>query len=137
MQKHLISKSKLTPVQLQQRLIYTESELAKYKQIVNKYQNDYHYSLIDQLQAENKQLKKQYANSFDLENKVSELTKKLALAEEKIARYESTGPYSTRSSFVNQENTEDHPELVENQDEMTIERNWFHRSLMNHKEENE
>ncbi|MFK3937243.1 hypothetical protein ACI2JA_06990 [Alkalihalobacillus sp. NPDC078783] len=42
-------RTKLTPVQLQQRLIYTQSELKKYKAQVEKYQNDYYYNMIDEL----------------------------------------------------------------------------------------
>ncbi|MCM3715559.1 hypothetical protein M3202_15950 [Alkalihalobacillus oceani] len=56
MAKRTISLTRLTPVQLQQRLIYTQSELAKYKQQVERYQNDYYYGLIDELQQKNEQL---------------------------------------------------------------------------------
>ncbi|GAF66849.1 hypothetical protein BTS2_3754 [Bacillus sp. TS-2] len=48
--------SKLTPTQLQQRVIHLQSELNKYKALVEQYQNNYHYNLIDTLQEKvNKQ----------------------------------------------------------------------------------
>ncbi|MDQ0207859.1 hypothetical protein [Alkalicoccobacillus murimartini] len=47
--------TKLTPVQLQQRLIYTQSELNKYKTQVERYQNDYYYNMIDEFKDKEKQ----------------------------------------------------------------------------------
>ncbi|KYG32431.1 hypothetical protein [Alkalihalobacillus trypoxylicola] len=44
--------SKLTPTQLQQRVIHLQSELNKYKALVEQYQNNYHYNLIDTLQEQ-------------------------------------------------------------------------------------
>lgn len=67
-------RTKLTPVQLQQRLIYTQSELKKYKAQVEKYQNDYYYNMIDEL--------KEKEQSWLLER--DELKQKLSQANETI-----------------------------------------------------
>ncbi|KGA97307.1 hypothetical protein AJ85_16645 [Alkalihalobacillus alcalophilus ATCC 27647 = CGMCC 1.3604] len=47
------SLTKLTATQLQQRIIHLQSELKKYKYLVEQYQNNYHYNLIDTLKEEN------------------------------------------------------------------------------------
>ncbi|MCM3761867.1 hypothetical protein M3212_13915 [Alkalihalobacillus oceani] len=78
MAKRTISVTKLTPVQLQQRLIYTQSELAKYKHQVERYQNDYYYGLIDELKAKNEQLIQQ---NEDLNNQVALLKEERSLRE--------------------------------------------------------
>ncbi|MCR6107303.1 hypothetical protein HXA34_13440 [Salipaludibacillus agaradhaerens] len=44
------------PVLLQQQVIYFKSELAKFKNKVKHYQNDYHYSLIEELKEKNRRL---------------------------------------------------------------------------------
>ncbi|UTR15334.1 hypothetical protein MM221_01695 [Salipaludibacillus sp. LMS25] len=44
------------PVLLQQQVIYFKSELAKFKNKVKHYQNDYHYSLIEELKEKNSKL---------------------------------------------------------------------------------
>ncbi len=55
-----MSLSKLTNTQLQQKIIHLESELKKQKQLLEKYQNDYHYNLIDRLQAEKEVQEQQF-----------------------------------------------------------------------------
>ncbi|AMQ05004.1 hypothetical protein [Sporosarcina psychrophila] len=44
------------PLQLQQIIIFLKAELAKYKYEVKKYQDSYHYSLVENLEQENIQL---------------------------------------------------------------------------------
>lgn len=51
-----MSKVKLTPVQLQQKIIHLQSELGKYKKRVKDYQENYHYRLLDELREENMSL---------------------------------------------------------------------------------
>ncbi|WP_413379712.1 hypothetical protein [Alkalihalobacillus sp. 1P02AB] len=58
------SLSKLTATQLQQRIIHLQSELKKYKYLVEQYQNNYHYNLIDSLKEEN-ELKNQEINEIN------------------------------------------------------------------------
>ncbi|WP_156450463.1 hypothetical protein [Sporosarcina sp. HYO08] len=48
------------PIQLQQMIIFLRAELAKYKHEVKKHKDDdYYYSLVEQLEQENSQLKKE------------------------------------------------------------------------------
>ncbi len=44
------------PLQLQQMIIFLKAELAKYKYEVKKYQDSYHYSVVENLEQENIQL---------------------------------------------------------------------------------
>lgn len=44
--------NKLDKVQLMQRVIHLQSELSRYKQVVSKYQNNYHYKQFDELKEE-------------------------------------------------------------------------------------
>ncbi|WP_156323855.1 hypothetical protein [Bacillus sp. JCM 19034] len=44
-------------IQLQQKLIYYKSELAKYRSKVEQYENNYHYAQLKELKEENEQLK--------------------------------------------------------------------------------
>ncbi|MFN7253117.1 MAG: hypothetical protein ACK4M9_20440 [Anaerobacillus sp.] len=48
---------KLDHVQLTQKIIHLKAELSRYKQIVAQYQNNYHYSQLDDLNNEIKYLK--------------------------------------------------------------------------------
>ncbi|MFS0787270.1 hypothetical protein ABC345_12925 [Shouchella sp. 1P09AA] len=50
------STSRLTPVQLHQRLIHAESEITRLTKELNRYKNDYHYNMIDELLTENERL---------------------------------------------------------------------------------
>lgn len=54
--------SKLDNVQLQQRLIHLQSEVFGYRQLVERYQNNYHYSQFDELNNEMENVKKQLAH---------------------------------------------------------------------------
>ncbi|MER2060731.1 MAG: hypothetical protein ABTA16_18095, partial [Niallia sp.] len=47
------------PLQLQQMIIFLKAELAKYKSEVKKYQDSYHYSVVENLELENIQLTKE------------------------------------------------------------------------------
>jgi chromosome segregation ATPase len=49
--------SKLDNVQLKQKIIHLQAELSQYKEIVVKYQNNYHYSQVDELTNEISTLK--------------------------------------------------------------------------------
>ncbi|WP_368503819.1 hypothetical protein AB3N04_16910 [Alkalihalophilus sp. As8PL] len=161
-QKQFISVSKLTPVQLQQRLIYTQSELDKHKKLVEKYQNDYHYNLIDQLQEENQLLKEQIDKTVELENKHKEICRQLENVKEELTllntQYEEAQQNYTieRATLVekikslqkNNSLQEGH-RLEENAGEkipndhpssptvngFETESSWFHRSLLNHKDD--
>ncbi len=53
---------------MQQKLIHTQAELAKYKSQVKRYENDYYYGLIDTLQAENSRLTEQLINLEAVQN---------------------------------------------------------------------
>ncbi|ERN52867.1 hypothetical protein M3689_07420 [Alkalihalophilus marmarensis] len=94
---------RLTPVQLQQRLIYTQSELKKYKLQVEKYKNDYYYNLIDQLKKDKENLENEiqlnnnelfekeslYNKEINsLKNKLGEAEQKIILLEEKLLTVE-------------------------------------------------
>lgn len=53
------SNSNLNTTQLSQRIIYLKSELAKYKAIVEDYENNYHYSQLRKLKLQNKELREE------------------------------------------------------------------------------
>jgi len=59
--------------QLNQRLIYYKSELAKYKSLVEDYQNNYHYSLLRKLKIDNRSLLDQIQ---DISLQLNNMTKK-------------------------------------------------------------
>ncbi|MBO0589152.1 hypothetical protein, partial [Sporosarcina sp. E16_8] len=44
------------PLQLQQMIIFLKAELAKQKSVVKKFQDSYHYSVVENLEQENRQL---------------------------------------------------------------------------------
>lgn len=52
--------SNQNPEVLKQKIIHYKSELARFKQKINDYENNYYYSLIDQLKQENAAIKEQY-----------------------------------------------------------------------------
>lgn len=54
------STTRLTTVQLQQRLIHAQAEVAKLKKELDRYKNDYHYSMIDEFRQDNEQLQTLY-----------------------------------------------------------------------------
>ncbi|WP_078555123.1 hypothetical protein [Bacillus alkalicellulosilyticus] len=62
------------PIILKQKLIHLQSELAQYVQKLKEYQHNYHYSLIDQLKAENNLLQEQLE---DYKKKISTLEEAL------------------------------------------------------------
>ncbi|MBM7553623.1 hypothetical protein [Thalassobacillus pellis] len=47
------------PIQLQQKIIHFKSELAKYKEKVKDYQDNYHYSQLEQLKEQNNKLREE------------------------------------------------------------------------------
>ena len=49
LERHL---SKLDRIQLMQKIIHLQSELTRYKQLVEKYQNNYHYKQVDELKGQ-------------------------------------------------------------------------------------
>ncbi|MCT8140372.1 hypothetical protein H1D32_23340 [Anaerobacillus sp. CMMVII] len=51
-EERIRSSRKLDNVQLKQKIIHLQAELARYKQIVTKYQNNYHYNQFDELTNE-------------------------------------------------------------------------------------
>lgn len=66
------SPMRLTAAQLHQRLIHAQAEAAKLEIELKRYKNDYHYNMIDQLQAENKQLQEQLEQALNEKHKLSE-----------------------------------------------------------------
>ncbi|WP_028784810.1 hypothetical protein [Thalassobacillus devorans] len=70
------------PVQLQQKIIYFKAELAKYKEKVKDYQENYHYAQLDNLKEQNIQLLEDKA---ELDYQVEKMEKELQTAEEIIA----------------------------------------------------
>ncbi|WP_100373477.1 hypothetical protein [Bacillus sp. FJAT-45037] len=152
------SVSKLTPVQLQQRLIYTQSELAKYKQQLERYQNDYHYSLIDQLHLEKKELEEQVRMQQSKEEELDQLKLeaneqahevielKEKITQMKIAHKEDVDHLKKeldelkKSPPPEQTNPTPHPKELASQEvppHVPPEKSWFHRSLMNQKSSDE
>ncbi|BAB06555.1 hypothetical protein P4637_10390 [Halalkalibacterium halodurans] len=74
-ERRTLSLERLTPVQLQQRVIHAEAELEKYRIRVKKYENDYYYGMIDELKQENEALSAQLSKYERLEELVTEMTK--------------------------------------------------------------
>lgn len=73
------------PLQLQQMIIFLKAELAKYKHAVEKYNDNYHYSLAEKLQEENRQLAEEVSRvTHALEKQTSEY-------EERVYVYEMQG----------------------------------------------
>ncbi|WP_181898506.1 hypothetical protein, partial [Halobacillus trueperi] len=80
---------KKDPIQLQQRLIYYRAELDKYKKKVQDYQDNYHYSQLEQLKMENAELKEELERWSDQESAVKgELSKRIQGFEEQVNRFE-------------------------------------------------
>ncbi|MFG6115342.1 hypothetical protein ACGTN9_09125 [Halobacillus sp. MO56] len=74
------------PIQLQQKIIYFKAELAKYKEKVKDYQENYHYAHLDNLKEQNIQLME---NNAELDYRVERMEKELQAAEEIIAEQQS------------------------------------------------
>ncbi|SEA20857.1 hypothetical protein SAMN05421743_103184 [Thalassobacillus cyri] len=74
------------PVQLQQKIIYFKAELAKYKEKVKDYQENYHYAQLDNLKEQNIKLLEDKA---ELDYQVEKMEKELQTAEEIIAEQQS------------------------------------------------
>lgn len=81
------SPMRLTAAQLHQRLIHAQAEAAKLKIELKRYKNDYHYNMIDQLQAENKQLQERLEQALNEKHKLSE-----ELVEAKAKSYDNPPP---------------------------------------------
>ncbi|MBU7592279.1 hypothetical protein [Metabacillus halosaccharovorans] len=113
--------------QLNQRLIYYKSELAKYKSLVEDYQNNYHYSLLRKLKTENRSLLDQIQDkSLQLNN----MTKKY---ETMVEQHE----LNIRSISEKEENS---TRLIEDQKEeivQLIEENNKHKYRLIEKEKQE
>ncbi|ARI78517.1 coiled-coil domain-containing protein [Halobacillus mangrovi] len=80
---------KRDPIQLQQRVIYYKAELDKYKKKVQDYQDNYHYSQLEQLKNENQQLLKEREDEEEksrIENR--DLTKRVEGLEQQVSVYE-------------------------------------------------
>ncbi|WP_078391729.1 hypothetical protein [Shouchella patagoniensis] len=71
------STTRLTTVQLQQRLIHAQAETAKLKKELERYKNDYHYNLIDELTIKNEELQKEL---LDLQHKNEQMENRLTLS---------------------------------------------------------
>ncbi|TLS37460.1 hypothetical protein [Pseudalkalibacillus caeni] len=69
--------SKTDPIQLQQKIIYFKAELAKYKEKVKDYQENFHYNQLENLKSEN----------ISLIEKQEELEEKLAEEKETNNNY--------------------------------------------------
>ncbi|SFJ75244.1 hypothetical protein SAMN04487936_10445 [Halobacillus dabanensis] len=72
---------------LQQKIIHFKSELAKYKEKVKDYQENYHYALLEKLKKENaKLLEEQNALKKDRNVTSQELNKRIQGLEEQLAK---------------------------------------------------
>ncbi|MFG6121367.1 hypothetical protein [Thalassobacillus sp. B23F22_16] len=74
------------PIQLQQKIIHFKAELAKYKEKVKDYQENYHYAQLDDLKEQNIQLLEDKAA---LDYQVEKMEHELRAAEEIIAEQQS------------------------------------------------
>lgn len=79
-------RTKLTPVQLQQRLIYTQSELKKYKAQVEKYQNDYYYNMIDELKEKEQNW---LLERDELQQKLSQANETIQLLQDELTSFKT------------------------------------------------
>lgn len=133
--------TRLTTVQLQQRLIHAQAEIAKLKKELERYKNDYHYSMIDELSNENEQLHLLYeelkAKSDVNENqhqKPSEPTSSKSQASLPVQENSTTKPAEpveaedpVDSVFINSSTSaKKNQEAEKNQDETS---SWFSRSI--------
>jgi hypothetical protein len=83
------------PIQLQQIIIFLKAELAKHKYEVKKYQDSYHYSVVENLEQENIQLtneKKELAEELvklnqEFEKRTSEYKESIHLQEMEREKY--------------------------------------------------
>ncbi|MDQ0255370.1 DNA-binding winged helix-turn-helix (wHTH) protein [Evansella vedderi] len=140
-----MQKIKLTPVQLQQKIIHLQSEIGKYKKQINDYQENYHYSLLEELREENKALvdknelletsyKEIYEKNQQLEQEINEIKTNLSKKEEQNQKLlEELKEVQERfnkvekkehSPFINQETSK---EILKSTDETE----WFTRNLQN------
>lgn len=139
-------RTKLTPVQLQQRLIYTQSELNKYKTQVERYQNDYYYNMIDEFKDKEEkwtQEKKELEEALEFTNQTiknlqNEVTK--LKQQEKADQSSATKIEHTTNHAVTQE-TDPSPskEITIDQDHSSVtqtkNQDWFLRSVRDKKED--
>lgn len=137
------SPMRLTAAQLHQRLIHAQAEAAKLKIELKRYKNDYHYNMIDQLQAENKQLQERLEQALNEKHKLSE-----ELAQAKANSYEHPPPPNEAAPAADREEEvqeEEHPSPKEKLQESTfyvshrtaqhestseMSPNWFSRNLL-------
>ena len=72
-------RTKLTNVQLQQKIIHLQSELSRYKELVVKYQTNYHYKQMDELNTKlitlNEQLQEKEAEIANANKAKAEIEK--------------------------------------------------------------
>lgn len=81
------TQTRLTPVQLQQRVIFLQAEVAKYKEKVRNYQENYHYQLLDDLKTENKDLIKKNQLLAEQKEKADALKTKLEMELKEIREH--------------------------------------------------
>ncbi|WP_142299372.1 hypothetical protein [Shouchella clausii] len=137
------SPMRLTAAQLHQRLIHAQAEAAKLEIELKRYKNDYHYNMIDQLQAENKQLQERLEQALNEKHKLLE-----ELAEAKAKSFTNPPPPKEAAPAAGPEvkvQEEEHPSPKEKLQESTfyvahraapheptseMSPNWFSRNLL-------
>lgn len=133
-----ILNTKLTPVQLQQRLIYTQSELNKYKKQVEKYQNDYYYNMIDELKAKESQWE---TERLELQSELDKSLNQLHILQAELAELKQRQKEKAEEHSAKVEEQEPIKEkdvqldISLNEDNQTKNQDWFLRSVKNPKRE--
>ncbi|TSB46077.1 hypothetical protein [Alkalicoccobacillus porphyridii] len=141
-------RTKLTPVQLHQRLIYTQSELNKYKSQVKKYQNDYYYNMIDELKLKEKQWAKEKeqfeaeliatrTQLHQIEEELKELLHKEKEMAEKLSAIKHATPIEETKDYSKEIDSKPiYDQMITTESNQPTQKNpeWFLRSVKNKKE---
>ncbi|MCM2675026.1 hypothetical protein [Alkalicoccobacillus plakortidis] len=139
-------RTKLTPVQLQQRLIYTQSELNKYKAQVERYQNDYYYNMIDELKEKEEQWIREKNQMEEILETTNQTLKNLKVEVNKLRQQEKADQSSAtkiehepNQGLNHNSESSTSKEITINKDHtsetQTKNQDWFLRSVKNKKED--
>lgn len=126
---------KLSRLQLQQVIIQVNAELDQCKQKLKKYEDDYHYSQLNELKKENQTLKAQIQEKTEeMERRENELQKKL---QEQVENNLKKKDYKKKIDTLESENKTLKEKLLKHKEDFQREQKKHEKVLQQLKEENE
>lgn len=130
------STSRLDNVQLKQKIIHLQAELSRYKDIVVKYQNNYHYNQLDELNNEITDLKNSLADKekecAELKNVKDEIEANVKGLIEKSSGFNDTNVELTAQI---KSLTEEHEGVKEENELLKIENSNLQKTIETQEEE--